>query len=111
MPDELPLESSLTQREGEVLQLIGDGQSNKEIARELSLSVATVKHHVHSILQKLKVPSRAQAVRRVRDAPWIAPRRPNQTHPKKLLAIGATMTDSVLRGMEAICNVAATNFF
>jgi two-component system, NarL family, nitrate/nitrite response regulator NarL len=69
---ELPVDSSLTHREGEVLQLIGGGLSNKEIARELSLSVATVKHHVHSILGKLKLPRRAQAMRRVRDAPWIA---------------------------------------
>ena len=59
-----------------MLQLLGGGLSNKEIARELSLSVATVKHHVHSILAKLQLPRRAQAMRRVRDAPWIAPAGP-----------------------------------
>jgi two-component system nitrate/nitrite response regulator NarL len=63
---------ALTRREGDVLQLIGQGLSNKEIARELSLSVATVKHHVHNILEKLNLVRRAQAMRRVRDAPWIA---------------------------------------
>lgn len=63
---------SLTNREGEVLQLIGNGLSNKEIATELSLSVATVKHHVHRILYKLKLCRRAQAMRRVREAPWLA---------------------------------------
>jgi len=62
----------LTRRESEVLQLIGCGHSNKEIARNLNLSVATVKHHVHNILEKLQLPRRAQAMRRVRDAPWIA---------------------------------------
>ncbi|BAB52814.1 LuxR C-terminal-related transcriptional regulator [Mesorhizobium japonicum] len=69
-----PAESTkaLTQREGEVLQLIGNGLSNKEIALDLSVSVATVKHHVHNILQKLKLPRRTQAMRRVREAPWIA---------------------------------------
>jgi DNA-binding NarL/FixJ family response regulator len=62
----------LTRREGDVLRLIGDGLSNKEIARELTLSVATVKHHVHNLLEKLELPRRAQAMRRVRDAPWLA---------------------------------------
>lgn len=62
----------LTRRESDVLQLIGRGLSNKEIARELSLSVATVKHHVHNVLDKLNLPRRALAMRRVRDAPWIA---------------------------------------
>jgi len=64
---------ALTRREGDVLHLIGEGLSNKEIARELVLSVATVKHHVHNILDKLNLPRRAQAMRRVRDAPWLAP--------------------------------------
>lgn len=63
---------ALTAREGEVLQLIGHGLSNKEIATELELSVATVKHHVHHVLNKLNLPRRAQAMRRVREAPWIA---------------------------------------
>jgi two-component system nitrate/nitrite response regulator NarL len=62
----------LTRREGEVLQLIGEGLSNKEIATVLSLSIATVKHHVHHILVKLDLGRRAQAMRRVREAPWIA---------------------------------------
>ena len=66
------LEDALTRREGEVLQLIGQGLSNKEIARDLSRSSATVKHHVHHVLQKLKLPRRAQAMRRVREMPWIA---------------------------------------
>jgi DNA-binding NarL/FixJ family response regulator len=63
---------ALTPREGDVLHLIGQGYSNKEIARELYLSVATVKHHVHNVLEKLNLTRRAEAMRRVRDAPWIA---------------------------------------
>jgi DNA-binding NarL/FixJ family response regulator len=66
------LNSALTSRECEVLALVGRGLSNKEIGYELSLSVATVKHHVHHVLEKLQVQSRAQAMRRVRDAPWLA---------------------------------------
>lgn len=64
--------AALTRREGEVLQLIGRGMSNKEIARELELSIATVKHHVHHVLEKLELPRRAQAMRKVREMPWIA---------------------------------------
>ena len=63
---------ALTRRESEVLELIGRGLSNKEIGRELCLSVATVKHHVHHVLEKLGLSRRAEAMRRVRDAPWIA---------------------------------------
>jgi two-component system nitrate/nitrite response regulator NarL len=62
----------LTRREAEVLELLGRGFSNKEIANDLCLSVATVKHHVHHVLEKLQLQSRAQAMRRVRDAPWLA---------------------------------------
>jgi len=65
------LAHALTRRECSVLQLIGRGDSNKEIARCLSLSEATVKHHVHNILGKLDLPRRTQAMRLVRDAPWL----------------------------------------
>ncbi|VIO67166.1 LuxR C-terminal-related transcriptional regulator [Bradyrhizobium ivorense] len=75
--DTIEADQGLTRREGEVLRLIGQGLSNKEIARDLNLSLATVKHHVHHILQKLGLPRRAQAMRRVREAPWIASFPPN----------------------------------
>jgi NarL family two-component system response regulator LiaR len=52
---------ALTQREGEVLQLLARGRANKEIARDLAISERTVKTHVHSILAKLGVQSRTQA--------------------------------------------------
>ena len=70
--DETDVEVALTRRESEVLELLGRGFSNKEIGAELCLSVATVKHHVHHVLEKLKLERRAQAMRRVRDAPWLA---------------------------------------
>lgn len=69
---ESDLHLALTRRESEVLELLGRGFSNKEIAGELCLSVATVKHHVHHVLEKLQLQRRAQAMRRVREAPWIA---------------------------------------
>jgi DNA-binding NarL/FixJ family response regulator len=70
--DESHLDLALTRRESEVLELLGRGLTNKEIGCDLCLSVATVKHHVHHILEKLKLPRRAQAMRKVQDAPWIA---------------------------------------
>src|SRR5436853_2470 len=50
-----PLRTHLTGRECEVVRLIDDGLSNKEIARGLGIEVATVKNHVHNILEKLQV--------------------------------------------------------
>ncbi|MEH0422222.1 response regulator transcription factor [Streptomyces sp. B21-083] len=52
---------SLTEREREVLALIADGRSNREIARALVLSEKTVKTHVSNILMKLDVADRTQA--------------------------------------------------
>ncbi len=63
---------NLTQRESQVLHLIGNGLSNKEIARDLDVSVSTVKNHVHNLLAKMKLARRADAMRCVRDAPWLA---------------------------------------
>ncbi len=51
----------LTEREREILQLINDGRSNKEIASHLNIAASTVKHHVHHLLGKLKVRSRHEA--------------------------------------------------
>jgi DNA-binding NarL/FixJ family response regulator len=54
--------NNLTPREHEVLQLIQQKMSNKEIANVLGIEVGTVKNHVHNILKKLNVSSRRAAV-------------------------------------------------
>jgi len=53
---------ALTEREKDVLRLLGQGQSNKQIARALQLREETVKTHVSNVLHKLGVQSRTQAV-------------------------------------------------
>ena len=50
----------LTKREREIVKLIGEGLSNKEIAERLNLATFTVKSHVHNVLEKLALHSRLQ---------------------------------------------------
>ncbi|HEY7075690.1 MAG TPA: response regulator transcription factor, partial [Solirubrobacteraceae bacterium] len=64
--------AALTARERQIVELIAEGLSNKEIASRLYIEVATVKNHVHNILDKLKVSRRGEAAARLRlveDAP------------------------------------------
>ncbi|MEO7997663.1 MAG: response regulator transcription factor [Gemmatimonadaceae bacterium] len=56
----------LTGRERQIAALLEEGRSNKEIARELGIEVATVKNHVHHVLEKLGVGRRGEAAARVR---------------------------------------------
>jgi two-component system, NarL family, response regulator LiaR len=57
-----PTLDQLTERETDVLRLLAQGQSNQEIARNLSISATTVRSHVSTILMKLDVSNRTQAV-------------------------------------------------
>lgn len=57
---ETPLHEHLTERETEVLEQVGHGARNKEIAEALSISNNTVRAHVRSIMRKLEVDNRAQ---------------------------------------------------
>jgi two-component system nitrate/nitrite response regulator NarL len=61
-----PIEDKLTARELDVLGLIEEGFSNKQIAGALSIELPTVKNHVHNILQKLDVDRRTEAAARAR---------------------------------------------
>ena len=62
--DRVVFEGLLTRRELDVLRLLADGNSNKGIAEALVISDGTVKFHVNSILRKLRVANRAEAVSR-----------------------------------------------
>jgi len=65
----------LTAREIEILALIAEGLSNQRIAERLCLSVHTVKNHVHNMLERLGLESRARAVEHAYERGWLA-RRP-----------------------------------
>jgi DNA-binding NarL/FixJ family response regulator len=67
---------AVTPREREIVSLIDRGLSNKEIAVELGIELATVKNHVHNLLEKLRVHRRGQAAARLR-----APSVPHATPP------------------------------
>jgi NarL family two-component system response regulator LiaR len=60
-PDQSAMPEPLTERETEVLRLLAQGLSNREIAERLVLSEATVRTHVSSLLSKLHLASRTQA--------------------------------------------------
>ena len=59
-PD-LPQRPPVTRRELEILQLVAEGLSNKEIGKKLSITEGTVKNHVHNALEKLHMENRIQA--------------------------------------------------
>ena len=57
----------LTEREMDVLKLLGRGFSNKKIARDLSISPKTVDHHITALLGKLEATSRGEATALARE--------------------------------------------
>ncbi len=69
-PKEQMLPGALSAREGEVLRLMAGGKTNQQIARELFISVSTVKKHVHSIISKLGVSDRTQAIVKAIELGW-----------------------------------------
>jgi DNA-binding NarL/FixJ family response regulator len=71
----------LTAREIEILDLIAQGLRNQEIADRLYLSVHTVKNHVHNMLERLGLKTRAEAVRYARERGWL----PTSGRPLNLL--------------------------
>ena len=70
---------SLTERETDVLRLLAQGQSNKEIARSLGIGEQTVKTHVGHILSKLDMSSRTQAALYAIHIGLVSARPPDQT--------------------------------
>lgn len=66
--------AELTLREIDILRLLAEGLSNKEIAGRLGISLYTVKNHVHNLLEKMKVNYRRQAIRVAVEKGFLRPR-------------------------------------
>jgi len=64
--------AGLTSKEQEVVKLLAVGASNQDIANALSRSQRTIENHVSSILSKLNVENRIEAMLRVQNEPWLA---------------------------------------
>ena len=60
--------STLTEREEQILRLVAQGMSNKEVGRKLDLQEKTIKHHMTKILEKLHVRNRTEAAMLLREA-------------------------------------------
>lgn len=63
-------ENPLTEREKEVLVLVADGKSTKEIADQLSIKAGTVRNYISVILEKLEVTNRIEAITRFQEKGW-----------------------------------------
>ncbi len=63
-------ENPLTEREREVLGLVADGKTTKEIAGQLFITTGTVRNYISVILDKLKVSNRIEAITRLKEKGW-----------------------------------------
>lgn len=63
-------ENPLTERENEVLNLVAEGKTTKEIANELYLTPGTIRNYISTILDKLNVGNRIEAISRFKEKGW-----------------------------------------
>ncbi|MDQ0217709.1 response regulator transcription factor [Peribacillus cavernae] len=70
MDDVYSEENPLTEREKEVLELVADGKNTKEIADELKLKTGTVRNYISTILDKLEVKNRIEAITQSKEKGW-----------------------------------------
>ncbi|WP_053363635.1 response regulator transcription factor [Bacillus sp. FJAT-27251] len=70
MDDIYSEENPLTEREMEVLGLVADGKNTKDIASELTITTGTVRNYISTILDKLEVTNRIEAIRQSKEKGW-----------------------------------------
>jgi serine/threonine protein kinase len=99
----------LTQREQEILALIVDGLSNKEIAQRLTVTLSTVKWYVNQIYGKLGVRSRVQAMVRARELNLLA--RPQEQTSITVIPTGNFQPENPYKGLRAFQSADNQDFF
>ncbi len=70
MDDVYNEENPLTEREMEVLELVADGKNTKEIASQMSITIGTVRNYISTIMDKLAVTNRIEAIKHSRQKGW-----------------------------------------
>jgi len=70
MDDLYSEENPLTEREMEVLGLVADGKNTKDIATQLTITTGTVRNYISTILDKLEVTNRIEAIRQSKEKGW-----------------------------------------
>ncbi|MGM7722706.1 response regulator transcription factor [uncultured Metabacillus sp.] len=70
MDDIYSEQNPLTEREREVLELVADGMNTKEIADQLSIKTGTVRNYISTILEKLDVKNRIEAITQSKEKGW-----------------------------------------
>jgi WD40 repeat protein/DNA-binding CsgD family transcriptional regulator len=101
----------LTFREQEILQMIVDGCSNKEIAQRLFVTVATVKWHIHGVYQKLHVRSRVQAVVKARELNLIVSESAAEPAAAESTFVALAEPENPYKGLRAFQFADARDFF
>jgi len=104
----------LTLREQEILQLIADSLSNREIAENLFISVSTVKWHIKQLYKKLGVRSRVQAIVRARELDLIIPEDTDAWLNDKIntnSSVSLPEPENPYKGLQAFQAVDAIDYF
>jgi two-component system, NarL family, response regulator DesR len=70
MDDMYSSENPLTEREMDVLELVADGKNTKEIASQLSITIGTVRNYISTIMDKLEVTNRIEAITHSKEKGW-----------------------------------------
>jgi WD40 repeat protein/DNA-binding CsgD family transcriptional regulator len=109
---ELNIVEQLTWREQEILQLIAEGHSNKEIADKLFVTLATVRWHIRQAYRKLGVRSRVQAMIRARELELLVSGQTSQDWPEAAPAmISLPEPDNPYKGLRAFEVADSRDFF
>lgn len=101
----------LTLREQEILQMIADGCSNKDIAQRLFITIGTVKWHVRQVYQKLHVRSRVQAMVRARELNLLVADTTAQPTPIESTYVVLPEPENPYKGLRAFQMADARDFF